>query len=723
MRFRVYGDAVVEDPVMPPTLPNGQGDYAAIFAKHNICALLNSGQIDEVWIWAGNGNGQDKPHLLEWTTSGPGWTGSTPNCGKVVTTLTYNYTREVDVALETFHHRLEGLFMNYAPCDFSTATWPWEGQRVWPVQCAGLLSDRFGFVARPFAGNDYIGGCGDAHAPPNILDNQAYNYSSPTSVSSICPDWSQDGSGEISTLDCQDWGCSGWGYHVWWMQNLPGLNNTNQDRYGQPHTNWWTYLFGPPGTSPTPTASPTATSTITPGPSPTVTPSPTPTVTPVTMFRDDFTDGVSSRWNRQGGTWSAEQGEYRQTDVAAYDTITWVSGATCRDTTVQVRMKLIPTSLQGDFAYAAGSVLRMQDTNTLYLADLVAAANQVRIYKRIAGEWFQLAAESFPVQKDRWYDLRFSAQDDRLSFYVDGNLELQIQDAETSRGSAGLRADRAFAAFDDFQLLCQDPVSFTPTPTETATPTASPSPTATKTGIPTQSPTLTPTLTPSPFRTPHKMIYLPLLLSGIMQWREASAWETVPRLATAPESPVDGDVFPPHTFSTVGLLGKQSENAQAPVTQPVVYVIYYPGYGTPRANITDLTNELINLLEKATVYHGYLYDQPLRAVFLGQDGASYAGRDCTAGTVPDNIHIRVTGMYTDVYPVSFRVEDPAGGGAWANPCIANWLLYVASSAPGTADLYFKPFRDAPDGTVYTIVIRYDDGSIQTTVVTGTRVSP
>ncbi len=703
MRFRIYGGSVIADPVMPPTLSNGMGDYAAIFAKHNICSLLNSGQIDEVWIWAGNGNGVDKPHLLEWTTSGPGWAGNTPDCGRIITTLTYNYTREADVALESFHHRLEGLLMHNAPCDFSTATWPWEGQRVWPVQCAGLLSDRFGFVARPFSGNDSIGGCGDAHAPPNILDNQAYNYSSPTSVRSMCPDWSQDGSGQVSTLSCQEWGCTHWGYHVWWMQNLPGLNNTNRDRYGQLHDNWWTYLFHPSGVSPTPIASPTATSTITPGPSPTPSVSPTPTAAPVTLFHDDFVDGISSLWSREGGAWSAVQDEYRQTDVEAYDTFTWVNGTACRDATVQVRMKLMPVAAQGDFAYAAGPVLQMRNTTDLYLADLTIVANQARIYKRIAGSWSQLTAKPFPVLQDRWYDLEFSIQDDLLSFYIDGNLELQTHDTSSVAGSAGLRADRAFVAFDDFKLLCRDPIPSTLTPTPSLTPAPSP--------------------TPKPVGTPRTVTYLPLLLSGILQQDKPSVWGAESHLATVSESPADRDLFSAYTLSLTSLSEKQARKAQTPVTEPVVYVIYYPGYGTPRTDVTDLTNELISLLEKATIYHGYLYDSPLRAVFLGQDGASYAGRDCTVGNVPDNIHIRVTGMHTDVYPVTYRVEDPAGGGAWVNPCTANWSLHVASSAPGAADLYFKPFRDAPDGTIYTIAIHYSDGSIQTSAVAGTRVKP
>lgn len=247
LEYQIYSGAVITDATMPPVLPNGQADYAEIYAEHNLCSLIVSGQVDEVWIWAGNGDGVTKGHMWEWTTSGPGWYGDAPNCGKVVTTMTFNYLREVDVALESFNHRLEGFFGHYFTCDFSTATWPWAGSTTWPyIQCGSLLSDRYGFVARPFSGNDYIGGCGDAHHPPNILSNQDYIYSDPTTVKTICPSWSQDGSAVPINLSCQAWGCTHWGFHLWWMQNVPGLNNINKDRNGKPHQNWWAYLFGNP---------------------------------------------------------------------------------------------------------------------------------------------------------------------------------------------------------------------------------------------------------------------------------------------------------------------------------------------------------------------------------------------------------------------------------------------------------------------------------------------
>ena len=250
--YTIYQGQVIEDPILPPVLPNGQGDYAAIFNQHNICSLVNEGKISEVWIWAGNGDGVTKGNLWEWNTSGPGWSSSPfwqiaiPNCGKVVTVMTFNYLRDVDVALESYNHRLEGFFMNYFPCDFSTATWPWRGNDYWSTQCEGHLSNQYGFVARPFTENGRVGNCGDAHHPPNILNDQDYIYSDLSYANTNCSDWSMDGASQTVSVNCEAWGCSHAGYHVWWMQNLPGYKNTNRDRSGKPMPNWWSYILGTP---------------------------------------------------------------------------------------------------------------------------------------------------------------------------------------------------------------------------------------------------------------------------------------------------------------------------------------------------------------------------------------------------------------------------------------------------------------------------------------------
>jgi regulation of enolase protein 1 (concanavalin A-like superfamily) len=240
LSYNTYGGSVIpinEDP--PHRSDNDKFDYAAVYERFDLCSKIQAGEVDEVWIWeSGTGN------AWEWVTNGPTWSAgggsNVPNCGRTVTTMNLNYQREIDVAYESFSHRLGGAFKTHYPCDYYTETWPLTG---WPPHCTDLVSDTYGFVARPFAGNDDVAVCGDVHHPPNILDDSEYIYDDETSVQSICKDWQWDGSGQVSSFNCDEWDCTHKGFHIWWMQNLPGYGNDNLDRDGNIMPNWWESLF------------------------------------------------------------------------------------------------------------------------------------------------------------------------------------------------------------------------------------------------------------------------------------------------------------------------------------------------------------------------------------------------------------------------------------------------------------------------------------------------
>lgn len=115
----------------------------------------------------------------------------------------------------------------------------------------------------------------------------------------------------------------------------------------------------------------------------------------------------------------------------------------------------------------------------------------------------------------------------------------------------------------------------------------------------------------------------------------------------------------------------------------------------------------------------------LNATFVGQDGGNYAGKLCSSGTENDNVHIHLSGLRKDHEPAAFRVDDYAEGGVWATPCdpVSNWFLYVKTVGHGEADIYFKPFRDAPEGTEYKITVSYNDGVTQEVIVKGSHITP
>ncbi|MBI4035320.1 hypothetical protein HY383_00060 [Candidatus Daviesbacteria bacterium] len=134
-----------------------------------------------------------------------------------------------------------------------------------------------------------IKGCGDVHNPPNA--NGGYDYQNTTIVQSDCEDWNPNRSGRSEDIDCHTWvgpgGCTdtdgGLRYYIWWMQNIPGLNNglIYQD---QQMRNWWEFMndwdvalssgksFLTVIPSPSPTPSPTPLIVQTPSPSPSAQP-------------------------------------------------------------------------------------------------------------------------------------------------------------------------------------------------------------------------------------------------------------------------------------------------------------------------------------------------------------------------------------------------------------------------------------------------------------------
>jgi PKD repeat protein len=175
------------------------------------------------------------------------------------------------------------------------------------------------------------------------------------------------------------------------------------------------------------------------------------------LFRDNFDLGADPIWTNHAGIWNAQQGEYRQTNLQASDAFSWVRDRTCQESSASVRMKLNSSPGTDSMAYASGLVLRFQDIQNLYLADLTAVANQARIYRRNNNVWTQLAAVPFSVQKDNWYDVQFTAMGSQLTLIVNGIPTAQAVDSTLTRGLAGLRSDNSLVSFDNYQLLCYDP--------------------------------------------------------------------------------------------------------------------------------------------------------------------------------------------------------------------------------------------------------------------------
>ncbi|GEM_PF-5840972 len=278
--FEIYKVANAAQLLIPTRANSDLADYEAIYFENGVddlCALAREGKIKQVWVW-GNGHGGE---MQETVDNGPLWQNpretNVPNCGVQLTTVGNHRKMPVASAIEAHIHRYEQFFSQRYRYAFNRQTAiPYA-----PVgaQCSGSdLDDGWGWCVEDFITGYYgvtqasvvgytgsafdssdIAQCGWAHYPPNITweyrlahkDESRYVYDYTGTVLSTCRNWRLDvDEAEIAEeINCTAWGCDKPGndnqaeYFVWWMQNIPGPNNTNYDENGNRMPNWWAALY------------------------------------------------------------------------------------------------------------------------------------------------------------------------------------------------------------------------------------------------------------------------------------------------------------------------------------------------------------------------------------------------------------------------------------------------------------------------------------------------
>ena len=214
-------------------------DYLKMLNDNGVCTQLNSGAIDEVWIWGGPYFGYYESRL-----AGPGayWYNSPPlggtGCTKLLPVMGFNYERGVESMLHSFGHRFESALSNvFEP---KLGGWWKYGYGTPPVP--GAVDTNWGkfTVREAHQGQTSLkNGCGFIHAGPNaIADNYVYGD---TAVKTIdCDDFSNypNLTGVTTTVNCSVWGCSQYGFLKWWLGHIPKYTGTATD--GKLN-NWWKY--------------------------------------------------------------------------------------------------------------------------------------------------------------------------------------------------------------------------------------------------------------------------------------------------------------------------------------------------------------------------------------------------------------------------------------------------------------------------------------------------
>jgi len=197
-------------------------DYMQILTNNNICDLVNNHGVREVWLFGWH-YGNIAP--VESKMSGPygdisnsARKNDMPICSKTYVLYNYNYGRSANEATHDHGHQIEAVLAYFGnPIFWDSYIGPWT----------------------TYGGNDGSGAnyhrCGWTHAPPNT--GVDYDYANTRYSWTDCEDWTPDGSGAKTYINCSRWQCDERKFHIWRWQNMPGKDNSVVGA-----SNWWDFI-------------------------------------------------------------------------------------------------------------------------------------------------------------------------------------------------------------------------------------------------------------------------------------------------------------------------------------------------------------------------------------------------------------------------------------------------------------------------------------------------
>jgi hypothetical protein len=200
-------------------------DYLRLVADFDVINKINSGAIDEVWLF-----GFPYTGYFESIMGGPGafWCNSSPlrgteHASRRFVMMGFNYERGVGEMLEAFNHRVESIMMKVfenRPGDANL----WE---------------RFTRYDQKYPGRAEVG---NVHFAPNSVKD--YDWGNTRYVMSKCDDWYNfpNFKGTARQVNCSEWGNGDIReYHRWWLRHLPHITGESAGI----SYNWWEYILDP----------------------------------------------------------------------------------------------------------------------------------------------------------------------------------------------------------------------------------------------------------------------------------------------------------------------------------------------------------------------------------------------------------------------------------------------------------------------------------------------
>jgi len=198
-------------------------DYHILVEEFEMIERINSGEIDEVWLF-----GHPYAGYYESIMAGPNafWCNApalenTDHANRQFVIMGFNFERGVGEMLEDLGHRAESMFFKV----YEDIT----GERN--------LWERFYRIEKTHPDKSE---CGNVHFAPNSTKD--YEWGNPTPVWSYCDNWYKfpDLSGEPKIVTCEKWGNGDIRlHHLWWFRHMPHIIGDMNGIFN----NWWEYII------------------------------------------------------------------------------------------------------------------------------------------------------------------------------------------------------------------------------------------------------------------------------------------------------------------------------------------------------------------------------------------------------------------------------------------------------------------------------------------------
>ena len=182
----------------------------------------------------------------------------------------------------------------------------------------------------------------------------------------------------------------------------------------------------------------------------------------VTIFKDNFNDGVPDGWNEILGTWTMSNGEYVGT-IAGYDDtlLAFAGDPNWSNYTIDARLKPDFTESLNDF----GFVFYAQNANDFLRFTLggedTLANPRISHHVNLESVAELATVVSQPtILNNQWYDVKLILSQDNVSAYVDRQLAAYASGLPFTEGFFGLIADDPVVHYDDIVVTTRSNVFF-----------------------------------------------------------------------------------------------------------------------------------------------------------------------------------------------------------------------------------------------------------------------